>query len=100
MSSKHADSIPGFGVDCYFTPSFLTGSTPMLVAMSSDRRSHLLPVRRVLATVGVVGALAGGAIATAAAVDRPEQEFASASLAASPMISAGFGAVDAISSGS
>ncbi|MFC9767057.1 hypothetical protein [Rhodococcus jostii] len=63
--------------------------------MSEDRRiSRLLPVRRVLAAAGIAGLVAGGGMAAAAGPATPD------STVAAPLVSAGFGAPDAVSSGS
>ncbi|MBC2643076.1 MULTISPECIES: hypothetical protein [unclassified Rhodococcus (in: high G+C Gram-positive bacteria)] len=64
--------------------------------MSEDRRiTRLLPVRRVLAAAGIAGLVAGGGMAAAAADPATPD-----SSVAAPLVSAGFGAPDALSSGS
>ncbi|WP_159925220.1 hypothetical protein [Rhodococcus sp. WAY2] len=62
--------------------------------MSEDRRNaRLLPVRRALAAAGIAGLVAGGGIAAAA--DASSSDAA----VAAPLVSAGFGTPDAVSSG-
>ncbi|QHE71425.1 hypothetical protein GFS60_05032 [Rhodococcus sp. WAY2] len=72
----------------------LTGSSWKVVDMSEDRRNaRLLPVRRALAAAGIAGLVAGGGIAAAA--DASSSDAA----VAAPLVSAGFGTPDAVSSG-